>query len=41
MTFYTEQGDLLGEVCLWCAGVLAAAVAGRRFLVRQRTKVQS
>jgi apolipoprotein N-acyltransferase len=37
LSFYTAHGDLLGEMCLWLAVVLAAAGAGQAFLSRKRT----
>jgi apolipoprotein N-acyltransferase len=31
LTYYSEHGDWLGEMCLWIAGLFLAAVVGQRF----------
>jgi apolipoprotein N-acyltransferase len=37
MTFYTQHGDLLGELCLWLSAVVFAAGLGQAFLTRRRS----
>ncbi len=36
LSFYTEHGDWLGEICLWLAVVLAAGGWGQAFVTRKR-----
>ncbi len=36
MTFYTEHGDLVGEGCLWIAGMVLASAIGQAFYRRMR-----
>jgi apolipoprotein N-acyltransferase len=39
LTFYTQHGDFLGEACLTFAMLIAAAIAGKRFLRKQREQL--
>jgi apolipoprotein N-acyltransferase len=39
MTFYARHGDLLGELCFAMTLLVAAAIAGKRFLRQQREQV--
>jgi len=38
LTYYTEHGDWLGQVCLWMAGLFLAGVAGQTFKNRIRAQ---
>lgn len=37
LTFYTQHGDVLGELCLWLSVVVLAAALGQSFLSRRRS----
>ncbi len=38
LTYYSEHGDLLGQVCLWISGLFLAAVVGQRFKNKLRAQ---